>query len=108
MNNANVFIDVDLTLVDHNQRLMPGAQEGLQKLIDKGCHLFLWSTAGIPHAKAMAMEHKLEHFFEGYAAKPDIIIDDNPASVLEPFVFNPSQEDSWQSMAESIIDKHID
>jgi hypothetical protein len=30
MKNANVFVDVDLTLVDANGRILPGAAEGLQ------------------------------------------------------------------------------
>jgi hypothetical protein len=30
MKNANVFVDVDLMLVDANQKLLPGAQAGLQ------------------------------------------------------------------------------
>jgi hypothetical protein len=32
MKNANVFVDVDLTLVDANGKLLEGAQEGLGKL----------------------------------------------------------------------------
>ncbi len=42
MKNANVFVDVDLTLVDANGKLLDGAQEALQRLRDEGCHLFLW------------------------------------------------------------------
>ena len=44
MKNANVFIDVDLTLVDANGKLLSGAREALSRLKDEGCHLFLWST----------------------------------------------------------------
>jgi len=46
MKNANVFVDVDLTLVDANNRRLEGAREGLLALKGAGCHLFLWSTAG--------------------------------------------------------------
>ena len=28
MKNANIFVDVDLTLVDANLKLLPGAKEG--------------------------------------------------------------------------------
>src|SRR6266513_2119407 len=35
--NANIFVDVDLTLVDANGRLLDGARVGLQRLKDKGC-----------------------------------------------------------------------
>jgi len=41
MKNANVFVDVDLTLVDANGKLLSGAREALQRLHDEGCHLFL-------------------------------------------------------------------
>ena len=45
MKNANVFIDVDLTLVDANGRLLDGAREGLSRLKNQGCHLFLEGCA---------------------------------------------------------------
>ncbi len=37
MKNANVFVDVDLTLVDANGKLLSGAREALQRLRDEGC-----------------------------------------------------------------------
>ena len=82
MKNANVFVDVDLTLVDANLKLLEGAKEGLQRLHDRGCHLFLWSTAGADYCRKIANLHKLEHLFEGFTAKPDIIIDDMPATCV--------------------------
>ena len=33
--------------------------------------------------------------FEGFAAKPDIIIDDMPGTALNPFVFDVNSETSW-------------
>lgn len=108
MKNANVFVDVDLTLVDANGRLLEGAREGLLRLKGEGCHLFLWSTAGVGYARSVATRHQLTDLFEGYAAKPDIIIDDMPSTAVTPFVFNVHDESSWQSMAERIIEKHID
>jgi hydroxymethylpyrimidine pyrophosphatase-like HAD family hydrolase len=38
MKNANVFVDVDLTLVDANGKLFDGAPEALLALKDAGCH----------------------------------------------------------------------
>src|SRR4051812_6585405 len=108
MKNANVFIDVDLTLVDANGNLLPGAREALQLLKSKGCNLYLWSTVGLDYARAMAQRHQLMDHFQGYSAKPDIIIDDMPATVLNPFVFDVQREASWQSLVEEIIRKHID
>ena len=72
MKNANVFVDVDLTLVDANGNLLKGAREGLNRLKDKGCHLFLWSTCGAEYCRKVAALHRLTELFEGFTAKPDI------------------------------------
>ncbi|MGB7749784.1 MAG: hydrolase [Verrucomicrobiia bacterium] len=108
MKNANVFVDVDLTLVDASGKLLDGAREGLKRLKDEGCHLFLWSTVGVEYAHTVAARHHLTDLFEGYASKPDIIIDDMPSTAVAPLIFNVHDEASWQSMAEKIIKKHID
>jgi phosphoglycolate phosphatase-like HAD superfamily hydrolase len=108
MKNANVFVDVDLTLVDAQGRMLPGASEALQKLKDKGCHLFLWSTNGTDYARQTAERLGLATMFEGFAAKPDIIIDDMPGTVLNPFTFDVNAESSWPALAERIIRKHVD
>ena len=108
MKNANIFVDVDLTLVDANRNLLAGATEALKKLKDQGCHLFLWSTNGADYAQKVARLHGLTDLFEGFAAKPDIIIDDMPGTALNPFVFDVNAESSWPSLADKIIRKHID
>ena len=108
MKNANVFVDVDLTLVDAGQKLLPGASEALAKLRDKGCHLFLWSTNGADYARKIAGLYSLTEMFEGFAAKPDIITDDMPGTVLNPFVFDVNAEESWPVLVDQIIRKHID
>jgi len=108
MKNANVFVDVDLTLVDANEKLLDGAREGLQQLKDAGCHLFLWSTCGTEYCHKVAQLHRLTGFFEGFSAKPDIVIDDMPSTCVSPFVYNVQQELSWPRMAERIIEKHVD
>jgi hydroxymethylpyrimidine pyrophosphatase-like HAD family hydrolase len=51
MKNANIFVDVDLTLVDANRNIRAGAREALANLKAKGCHLFLWSTNGADYAR---------------------------------------------------------
>jgi hypothetical protein len=108
MKNANIFVDVDLTLIDANYKLLEGAIEALTKLKDKGCHLFLWSTNGAEYAQKIARLHGLTEMFEGFSAKPDIIIDDMPGTVLNPFVFDVNAEESWPVLADRIIRKHID
>ncbi|MBI3880347.1 MAG: hydrolase [Verrucomicrobia bacterium] len=108
MKNANVFVDVDLTLVDAQGRLIAGAQEALIRMKERGCHLFLWSTVGVEYARKVARAHGLEDMFEGFASKPDIIIDDMPGTVLNPFVFNPNDEKSWDSMVDRLLKRHVD
>lgn len=107
MKNANVFVDVDLTLIDANGKLLNGAIEALNRLQEKGCHLFLWSTNGAEYAKKIATLHGIGDRFEGFAAKPDII-DDMPGTALNPFVIDVNTEESWPALAEKIIRKHID
>src|SRR5437867_6529313 len=71
MKNANIFVDVDLTLIDANGKLLDGAREALQRLRDRGCHLFLWSTAGPDYCRNIAQLYGMTDFFEGFTAKPD-------------------------------------
>ena len=108
MKNANIFIDVDLTLVDASGKLLDGAKDALQRMRDKGCHLFLWSTCGADYCRKIADLHKLSEFCEGYVAKPDIIIDDMPSTAQTSFIYNVHDEQSWISLAERIIKKHVD
>ena len=108
MKNANVFVDVDLTLIDANGKLLDGAREALQRLHDKGCHLFLWSTAGAEYCRKVAQLHRLTELFEGFTAKPDIIIDDMPGTCVTQFAYDVREERSWPALAERIIEKHVD
>ena len=108
MKNANVFVDVDLTLVDANGKLLDGAREALLALKKAGCHLFLWSTVGTDYCRKVADLHHLTDLFEGFTAKPDIVVDNMPSTCVTPFVYNVQQEDSWRAMVRRIIDKHVD
>jgi hypothetical protein len=108
MKNANIFVDVGLTLIDANGMLRHGAADALMKLKDKDCHVFLWSTNGADYARKVAKINGLESLFEGFCAKPDIIIDDMPGTALNPFVFDVNAESSWEFLAEKFIRKHID
>src|ERR1051325_2447256 len=108
MKNANVFVDVALTLVDANGKIIPGAKEAIQRLRDAGCHLFLWSTCGADYCRKIAGLYGLRDLFEGFTAKPDIVIDDMPSTCVSPFVYDVQQEQSWPALAERIIQKHVD
>lgn len=101
MKNANVFVDVDLTLVDHNGNLIEGAKEALQRLRERGCHLYLWSNAGGAYARAVAARHQLTDLFEGYVPKPDVVIDDAPAPISTPYIFDPN-DPSWHAVLERV------
>jgi hypothetical protein len=108
MKNANIFVDVDLTLVDANGKLLEGARAALERFRDEGCHLFLWSSCGAEYCRKVAQLHGLTDLFEGFTAKPDIIIDDMPSTCVTQFVYDVQREQSWPVLAERIIDKHVD
>lgn len=107
MKNANIFVDVDLTLVDANCKLLDGAREGLKLLKDKGCHLFLWSTCGAEYCRKVAELHRLTELFDGFSAKPDIVIDDMPSTCVSPIAYSVQREESWSKLVEQVIRKHI-
>jgi hypothetical protein len=108
MKNANIFVDVDLTLVDAKGKLLGGAREALEKLKEEGCHLFLWSSNGADYCKKIAQTHKLTELFEGFTAKPDIIIDDMPSTCVTSLIYNVQAKKSWADLADQIIQVHLD
>ena len=50
----------------------------------------------------------LTDFFEAFAAKPDIIIDDMPGTAHPAFAFDVNRESGWPEMVHDILRKHID
>jgi ribosomal protein S12 methylthiotransferase accessory factor YcaO len=74
----------------------------------KGCHLFLWSSCGADYCRKTAQLHALTELFERFTAKPDIVIDDMPYTYVSPFTYRVQQEGGWQTLAEQIIEKHVD
>lgn len=99
----NVCIDVDLTLIDEEGELLPGAIEALTKLRDVPCELTLWSAAGAEYAKSVAARYKLEEFFEGFAGKPDLAIDDDPQSLVLRKLIVRKPEDHWSEIQQQTI-----
>lgn len=108
MKNVNIFVDVDLTLVDAFGRPLQGAAEGVRRLRQAGCHLFLWSTGGGEYAESVAHRLGIHDCFGALLPKPDIAIDDNPKSLRAFFDFVPSAPDERERMVDTIIDKHLD
>ena len=108
MKNANIFVDVDLTLVDSNGKLLDGAGDALRKLHASGSHLFLWSSVGAEYARQVAGLHGLTNLFEGFSAKPDSVIDDMPSTARAAFEYDVHEESSWSALADKILSTHID
>jgi hypothetical protein len=101
-------VDVDLTLVDANGKILEGAKDALERLKDRGCHLYLWSTCGAEYCRKIADLHGVTSLFEGFSAKPDIVIDDMPGTCVSPFVYDVRQEQSWKTVADRILHEHVD
>ena len=99
----NVCIDVDLTLIDEQGELLPGALDALEKLRNAPCELTLWSAAGAEYAKAVARRLNIERFFEGFAGKPDIAIDDDPSSLKLKKLIVKNSEDHWDRVQKQTI-----
>lgn len=100
---TRVSIDVDLTLLNENGELLSGAAEGLKALKVKGYLLTLWSYAGEDYARSVAAKYHLQHLFEGYAAKPDVAIDDDFEAISQLPVVDSRTAKDWAQIAERTI-----
>jgi hypothetical protein len=107
MKNVNIFVDVDLTLVDAQQLIRPCAAEAMQHLYDAGCHLFLWSTGGGAYCRQIAERYALAHLFEAFLPKPDIYIDDMPATIFNGLLFDASGDEEWGALARRIVRDNV-
>lgn len=107
MRNVNVYVDVDLTLVDELGILLPNAVAAIRKLYDAGCHLFLWSTGGGDYCKTVAERANIASLFEAFLPKPDVFIDDMPGTIFNGLLFDVQQEEDWLSLAEKIVSRHV-
>jgi hypothetical protein len=99
----NVCIDVDLTLIDKDGQLLPGAKEGIAKLREAGCSLTLWSLAGAEYAKSVAAKHGMEDLFDGIAGKPDVAIDDDLESLRPQLKFEMRPGCNWTKMIAKVV-----
>ena len=108
MSNVVIYVDVDLTLVDEMQRLKTNAWEGLLTLREAGCRLILWSTNGGNYCREIAERHEIAPLFEAFLPKPDLYIDDMPATFLNSRVLNVADSrDDWQLLADQIVQDHV-
>jgi len=107
MRNENVFVDVDMTLVDAHGRIYPGAADGLRQLKEAGFRLYLWSLGGAEYCREVAAANGLSELFEGFSAKPDIVIDDMPRTCVAPFSYD-ARDGGWVQITQTIVAKHVD
>ena len=100
---TRISIDVDLTIVDENEELLPGVVEGLKTLKDNGYSLMLWSCGGEERARLIARKHNLRCFFDEYATKPDLVIDDDFEALSQLPTIDPRVAKDWSQIAERTI-----
>lgn len=100
---SSVCIDVDLTLIDKEGKLLPGAAEALKRLRAAGLSLTLWSMGGVAYAKDVAARHGIEGYFDGFAAKPDAVIDDDLESFVPQLRFQMRQDTNWSELVERVL-----
>ncbi len=100
---TKISIDVDLTIIDKNQALLPNVVEGLVALKTKGYKLSLWSSCGKNYAVQIAQMHKLEGFFDEYASKPDIVVDDDFDALSHLPTIDSRAAKNWSQISERAI-----
>ena len=99
----NVSIDVDLTLIDKDGQLLPKANDAITKLKSADCNITLWSLAGAEYAKSIALKHKIENLFVGFAGKPDVAIDDDLESFNPRLKFEVTPKTDWGELVGRVL-----
>lgn len=82
--SLTAYIDIDLTIVDLEGRLLPAAATVIRQMKENfGYTLVAWSRSGGERAKVVLEKYNLAVYFSAILPKPDFIIDDAPESILE-------------------------
>ena len=76
MKHEEIYIDVDGTLIDHNNNLYSGVREALAYL-NKWYTLVCWSFGGADYARSVCESHSISEQFVRFETKPQIVIDDD-------------------------------
>ena len=93
----SVFIDVDGTLIDIDNKIYKGVDKVLKRFKNLGYTLICWSHGGKEHAKDICQRHNIDSFFTHFLDKPDIIVDDDPNRIITaPKIFLIT-EDWWEN-----------
>jgi len=107
--SLNIYMDVDGTLINSNEGVDPRAKDVLEQIRRKlnvdhpDSGMFLWSGAGADYARSKAKDHGLTAYFDGFAGKPDIIIDDNPPSTFPRKAILWQGDNQWQNLTKSVF-----
>lgn len=101
--STRVCIDVDLTVVDQDGKLFPGAIETLRGLKNRGYELILWSYGGGEYAEKMARRHQIEKMFTHFSSKPDIAIDDVSEKVASFAVVDAAASRNWDVIGNEVV-----
>lgn len=106
----NISIDVDGTILDENEGLVPQARESIQRLKGSGHCLQLWSGGGAEYAEKIARKFNLTHLFDSYAKKIDVAIDDLPETAHPLAVIHVDQEHRIEQAVEEVfrIERNVD
>ena len=101
--SVHLSIDVDLTILDDGGNLKPGAKKFLNEVSrEPDYRLTLWSSAGAEYARSVAEKFNLATCFVSFASKPDICVDDAPASLERAITVQVRERDSWPFIMDSI------
>ncbi|MEI9961737.1 MAG: hypothetical protein WDM76_11570 [Limisphaerales bacterium] len=93
-----------MTLINEIGELLPNAVDGLKALKEKGYSLTLWSYAGEDYARLTAKKHGITNLFDGYATKPDLVIDDDAEALSQLPVIDPQISKNWIRTSQKAID----
>jgi len=105
-NKRTYYIDVDLTLIDMDDHLLPGVVEGLQFLRRKGFKLICWSMGGEDYAKSVCERYGIDKYFDLFLDKPHGIIDDDPELLLDPRcvrIFRVTGRKWWEGIINQVF-----
>lgn len=72
---CDIAIDVDGTLINFKDELLPWVKEKLP-LLSQNNTLYCWSHGGVEYAKEVLERHGLTQYFKDVIPKPFIAIDD--------------------------------
>ena len=96
MPTRTIYIDVDQTLIGVDSNLLPGVRDKLEYLWRYGYELICWSGGGKEYAQKICDKNNITQYFRMFLDKPDIIVDDNPDSIMgHARVCKVDSEDWW-------------